>query len=514
MVGIGEPRRGILAATVGVWALLASGGAIAADNRTEADPRLYEAVYRAISAHYLEPLSPETLAMAGLNKLRDLDNSLSVSRDGKSLILRQYRDTVLDQNLPGADDSRGWGEATSAILNAARGRSGAIGAVTEERVDETVINGTITLLDRFSRYAPPSQATERRDVRDGYGGIGITLDPDVAEAKIAMVMPDSPASGAGLATGDRITAIDGVEAHVMSRDDIVHKLRGPVGSDVHLTLARAGAPDPLRVTLRRSQIVLRSVTMTHDDHVAVVAITNFNARTADNLAEALAQAHREIPSDKFDGIVLDLRGDPGGLLDQSVRVASLFLESGVVVSTAGRVMDSRQMFEVDRRMATEHLPLVVLVNGGSASASEIVASALQDNGRAVLVGTSSFGKGTVQNVVHLPNQGELTVTWARLVPPGGYILHEHGVVPAVCTANVTDPARVQPAAGPPRISLDDAGWQKLRQACPADRTPHDIDLQVAKQILTDPARYERMVALEPPPPPKTVRAAAVAVTYR
>jgi carboxyl-terminal processing protease len=199
--------------------------------------------------------------------------------------------------------------------------------------------------------------------------------------------------------------------------------------------------------------------------------------------------------------VLDLRNNPGGLLDQSVAVAGLFLASGKVVSTVGRNPHSFQNFAATAGPRHEALPLAVLVNGGSASASEIVAAALQDAGRAVVIGTSSYGKGTVQTVLRMPNDGELTVTWAKLVTPLGYLLHEHGVVPTVCTAArggepPSAAAALEQAVGavsPRREQLDDAGWQRLRDGCPAGRAAEDVDLQVAHRVLQDPALYGRVL---------------------
>jgi carboxyl-terminal processing protease len=187
------------------------------------------------------------------------------------------------------------------------------------------------------------------------------------------------------------------------------------------------------------------------------------------------------------------------LLDQSVAVAGLFLESGKVVSTVGRNPHSFQNFTATTGRPHETLPLAVLVNGGSASASEIVAAALQDTARAVVIGTSSYGKGTVQTVLRMPNDGELTVTWAKLVTPLGYLLHQHGVVPTVCTAaraaeapGVAAALEQAFAAAPVRRErLDDAGWQRLRDGCPAGRATEAADLQVAHRLLEDPALYGR-----------------------
>jgi carboxyl-terminal processing protease len=477
---------------------------------SHADPTLFAATYRAILNHYIEPLSSDRLAMAGLQAAVALDPTLSMTRDNQHLVLRQWHNVLLETPAPSADDIQGWGWVTAQMLDRAKQYSPDIAAKSEDTLDTVAIDGGLKLLDRFSRYAPPAVATERRDNRDGYGGIGVTLDGEGPAVRIAMVMPDSPAAAAGIAGGDRIAAVDGLTATRLPPDGIAERLRGPVGSNVRLTLLRDGSPSPLNVTLRRSHIVLKTVSMTHDDHVAVLRITSFNARTADNLTDQIAEAHREMGS-ALRGLVLDLRGNPGGLVDQSVLVASMFLENGRVVSTKGRVPESNQIFDVTRDHAPETLPLVVLVNGGSASASEIVASALQDDHRAVIIGTSSYGKGTVQDVIHLPNQGELTVTWAKLIPPGGYILHHHGVVPVVCTANIQSAKDAQPVAARPRSGLDDNAWEALRAQCPASRIDRTVDLQVAEQFLTDPTRYSQALADEPTHP---FQAAAIDTTTR
>jgi carboxyl-terminal processing protease len=200
--------------------------------------------------------------------------------------------------------------------------------------------------------------------------------------------------------------------------------------------------------------------------------------------------------------VLDLRNNPGGLLDQAVSLANLFIHHGPIVSTVGRHPASKQYFTAAGDSIAPRTPLVVLINGRSASAAEIVAAALQDAGRAVVVGSSSYGKGTVQTVLRLPNDGELIVTWARLVAPSGYSLQTHGVVPTLCTADLPDDERSidiglrRASAGPgaglpatPRAALDEAAWSQLRNACPGLRTSPAIDLKLAERVLGDPKLY-------------------------
>ena len=203
--------------------------------------------------------------------------------------------------------------------------------------------------------------------------------------------------------------------------------------------------------------------------------------------------------------MLDLRGDPGGLLDQAVSLSDVFIAKGPIVATVGRNPASRQFFEASGDSVAPQIPIVVLVNGGSASASEIVAAALQDAGRAVVVGTASYGKGTVQTVLRLPNNGELTLTWAQLVAPAGYLLNEHGVVPTLCTSDLGDDDRsvqialqrasglsaVSPLTVRPRATLDNSAWEQLRRSCPPRDGDRAIDLTVAERLLDDPVLYSQ-----------------------
>jgi hypothetical protein len=248
-----------------------------------------------------------------------------------------------------------------------------------------------------------------------------------------------------------------------------------------------------------------SVTMTRDRDIAVFRILSFNQDTTRELVRDLGAALRETPA-RLRGVVLDLRGDPGGLLDQAVGVADAFVARGPIVATSGRHPASRQLFEASGDSLAPLLPIVVLINGRSASAAEIVAAALQDPGRAVVVGSSSYGKGTVQTVIPLPNGGELTVTWALLIAPSGYLMNGHGVVPTLCTSDLGDDAHAvevalqraaagapSPLAPRPRASLSEADWTQLRRSCPERLDNPRIDLVVAQRLLADPDLFSQAV---------------------
>jgi carboxyl-terminal processing protease len=470
--------------------------------RDASGSELFSQAYADIAQYYIDPVTPQALALAGLRKLSSLDPSFAVELAAGEVIVRE-RGSERRFPAPPAHDAAAWGALTDKALTAGRQLSPALAGLSDDRLHETIMEGSLTILDRFSHYAPPSAALERRAARDGFGGIGVSLDAFDDKARIIEVVADTPAAGAGLRPRDRIAAVDGAATNAMSHDEIVRRLRGPAGSALELAIDRAGIAAPILVSLRRAFIVPPTVTLTEKPGIALLRVSAFNQRTAQDLGDRLRQAHRDMGK-ALRGIILDLRGNPGGLLDQSVEVASLFLDGTRVASTVGRISDSIQSFVAPHR-EVERLPMAVLINGGSASAAEIVAAALQDGGRAVVVGSASYGKGTVQNVKPLPDEGELTVTWARLIAPAGYILHEHGVVPTLCTANLPDDAdavatalaRGSSTLYQPRAELDEAKWRHLREACPGQREDHDIDVAVAEKVLAEPALYSRALRLMP-----------------
>ncbi len=260
-------------------------------------------------------------------------------------------------------------------------------------------------------------------------------------------------------------------------------------------------PGLLTFSLTRAHIVPQTVNYRSEGSVGYLRVSGFNQSTAQTLREKILQAKRE-QGKALKGFVLDLRGNPGGLLDQAVSVSDLFLSRGRIVSTRGRHPDSHQFFDARKDDLAAGLPLVVLVNGNSASASEIVAAALQDAGRGVLIGSNSFGKGTVQTVLRLPNEGELTLTWARFHAPSGYALQSRGVLPDICTSGQDSDAtklldrirlgelRVDREARTRAIALSDTtGLAALRALCPVNESNPELDLQVALGLLGDAALY-------------------------
>jgi carboxyl-terminal processing protease len=291
---------------------------------------------------------------------------------------------------------------------------------------------------------------------------------------------------------------------------VVDRLRGPVDSKVEVTVKRADKAEPFSLAILRAHVVPESVTYRREGDVAYFRIYSFNSETAESLKRAVSDAEQEIGT-RLKGLVLDLRDNPGGLLNQSVAVSNLFLTEGRVVSTHGRHPDSHQFFEASGDDITNGKPIAVLVDGDSASAAEIVAAALQDNRRAVVVGSNTYGKGTVQTVLPMPNQGEITLTWARFHAPSGYTLHHLGVLPTVCTASYSNAEAVLqdlnsgklPMVPTDRRNLtkpdDTAGLDSLRKTCPARETENPIDLDVALKLVRAPEVYAEAVHLAEPP---------------
>ena len=502
------PRIVARAAVFSVLALCAcaaqpvSGGLQPTPSANSDEAKLFSETYQSIIEYHIDPTRADTLSMTALGDLPSLDSDLTVSRDGDDVVLHRGN-RLWRVHAPAPFDTADWGKLTAAVVAAARDASPNVAAVAPDKLEQGLIDHMLATLDRFSHYARPAIAREWRAARDGYGGIGIVLG-DEPSTRIAAVMTDSPASRAGIHIDDHIVMLDGVPCKALTPAQLRNRLRGPALSTLVLGIQRAGIGKPLTLTLQRAHLVPPSVTLEELGDIAVIRITSFNQQTGDGVADGLARAHREMGT-HLKGIVLDLRGNPGGLLDQSIAVASQFLDGGTIATTIGRNPESFQYFAAPVGHHAEKLPVVVLVNGGSASASEIVASALQDAGRAVVVGTSSYGKGTVQTVLRTSNDGELTVTWARLITPKGYFLHHHGVVPTVCTSDLANNADAgvilakspAPALTKPRDTLSDTGWNALRAACPAERERRNLDVRVAHQLLNNPVIYARLLDSNP-----------------
>lgn len=308
--------------------------------------------------------------------------------------------------------------------------------VTTKQLIEGAVNGMLTALDPHSAYLTPDLYKELQvDTRGSFGGLGIEITVKNGILTVVSPIEDTPAFQAGIKPGDQILKIDGEFTKDMSLIEAVKKMRGPRGTKITLTLRREGVADLFDVTIAREIIQIQSVkSRALEKNYGYIRVTQFQERTDDDLEKALDRMSKE-GDGHLDGVVLDLRNNPGGLLTQAVRVADLFLDSGLIVYTDGRLESQKQKYFAHKKKSRTGFPMVVLVNGGSASAAEIVAGALQDHRRALVLGTQTFGKGSVQTILPLGDNSALRLTTARYYTPRGRSIQATGITPDIVMAN-------------------------------------------------------------------------------
>lgn len=449
---------------------------------------------------YIRQLSPADLAMRGVSSLSEIDSRVQVARNGADLTVGLAGSPSFNYPAPAEGDAAGWGRVAGEAVEALKHQSASLGATDVEKIYETMFDAIVHSLDPFSRYSSRDEARDNRASRDGFGGIGVRIDVVSDGVKVLSVMEETPAEASGLKANDVIMTIDGQDATKLDQREVIQRLRGPIGTVVALGVDRGGKQ--LLIKVKRAHIVPQTVSGELNGNIAVVHLSGFNHSTADMLRDKVELLDSGLPGG-VQGLVLDLRGNPGGLLDQSVAVSDLFLNHGKIVTTHGRHPDSHQYFNADSDEILAGVPMIVLVDGHSASASEIVAAALQDNGRAVVVGSGSYGKGTVQTVLSLPNDGELTLTWARFHAPSGYPIHKRGIMPDICTSGAGNEDAVLrklrrgqlplPAALRQSVVDDanDSAVATFRANCPASEAESSLDMQIALDLLNDKQLYAR-----------------------
>ncbi|HEX6118847.1 MAG TPA: S41 family peptidase [Dongiaceae bacterium] len=486
-----------------------------ASSRSSSDPsalsrQMFEAGFEDIDAVYINKPDIPGLALAGLQQLSTIDSDVTARRAGDQVELLLKNQIAYSRTVNSSFDAEDWGDLTSDVLSEASRDSEKIKDAPQEKIYEAMFSGIVGKLDQFSRYAGTQAARENRASREGFGGIGVRISVEDDQVRVVSVMHYTPAERMGLKDDDLIQDIDGAPTKGLSQDEVVDRLRGSIDSRVDVTIERANVKDPFVVSITRALVVPETVSYRREGDVAYFRIYSFNAETAASLKRAVSDAEQEI-GPRLEGLIIDLRDNPGGLLDQSVAVSNLFLTEGRVVSTQGRHPDSNQYFEASGEDITDGKPIVVLVDGNSASAAEIVAAALQDNRRAVVVGSNTYGKGTVQILQPLPNQGELTLTWARFHAPSGYTLHHLGVLPSVCTSLYRSADEVMQDLRNGRLPLvptgrrnavkpdDTKAMDALRKTCPARQQQNPIDLQVALRLVSTPDMFASAVHLAEPP---------------
>ncbi len=454
----------------------------------------------------LEPYSFSTLALWGLHGLTALDPSLSADLSAGTLRLSSPERVLAVLKAPSPFDAAGWGKAIAALAAAAWRNSDTVRAVGPSGVTEAFFDELFNHFDPYSRYVPSDAATRERLLRMGRAGTGLILAVRDGAIIAARIAAGSPAAAAHIALGARLISVNGVATRGQTEAAVQAEMEGPEGTPVVLRLAGEGGVRT--VMLARHEPAPETVFASREGDMLVLRITAFDSTTGPHLANeieaGLSVAHPP------QGIVLDLRSNRGGLLDQAIYAADVLMREGIIATTAGRDPVARHIWEAAGADVANNLPVVVVVDGLTASAAEILSAALADNGRAVVVGSATLGKGLVQTIDPLPDGGELFVTWSQVLAPRGWPLQELGVLPQVCTSlgelalerqlsllaeGVQPMARAIYEHETARAPMPLAEILAIRASCPA-AVGSEADMMAARALIENPAAYA--AALLPP----------------
>lgn len=319
-----------------------------------------------------------------------------------------------------------------------RVRTDYVDKVDDKKLIEGAINGMLASLDPHSSYLDARDFANMKQVTDGeYGGLGLTVSTEEGAVKVVAPTDDTPAARAGIKSGDYITRIDGELLYGVTLTEAVDKMRGAAGTTIKITVIREGAPKPLEFTLKREIIQIKPVKWEVKGDTGIIRIASFSKQTGPATKAAIVAIEKQL-GDKLGGFVVDLRSNPGGLLDQSIEVSDAFLDHGEIVSQRGRTKNDIQRYYAHSGDLTGGKPVVVLIDEGSASAAEIVAGALQDQRRAIVLGQRSFGKGSVQTLIPLDDTSALRLTTARYYTPSGRSVQEAGIEPDIVVPQLSD----------------------------------------------------------------------------
>ncbi len=465
---------------------------------------VWSAALSYIAPRALAPLSIPQMTLWGLNGLAALDPDLSTTRQGNQIQLFGPSNMLLSVTAPAATDAAGWGRTAAAIAAAAYAASPALQQGGTQGVITSFFDELFNHFDPYSRYEPPLQAAQDQLMITGIAGTGVTFARQGSNVVIASIAADSPAENAGLTAGMVVQKIDGTTASPYQTAALTQKMSGIYGTPTTLTVQDPGNPGSFQdITLTRGFIPENTVfPEAAPPGLVALKISAFNKGTSEQFSTALAAAMAQLPIPH--GLIIDLRGNRGGILRQAVLVADSLLPSGQIVQAAGRDTDADQSFSAEGADLTGGARIVVLVDGQTASAAEILAAALSDNRRALVVGSETLGKGLVQTLTSLPDGGELFVTWSRVLAPRGWPLQTLGVLPNVCTSlgptalasqlaalnsgkNLLGPALDHSRAMRAPLQLNDI--LTIRNNCPA-AIGSDEDFSAANALISNPPAYQ------------------------
>ena len=426
-------RGALLTLALGVALVLPVLAHAAAPGRDRFDTSLAASVWGKalgfMAPRTLKAYGVPRLALWGMSGLTALDPNLAVQREGDKLVLFGPDRVLFAVKAPKPGNADAWGSACAAIAAHAVAASATLGHAGTQGVIRSFFDELFNHFDPYSRYEPPDTAKAERAARLGGAGLGITLGRHDGEVVAATVAPSSPAFEAGVSAGMTVLAIGGTPTDHQSVDALQSMLAGPSGTSVTLTI-RPPKSLAQKVTLTRAPIPPQTVFASERDDIAILRITDFDQATGEQFAAALGAAMAGTPSPK--GIIVDLRNNRGGVLRQAVLSVDALLAQGTIIRTEGRDPAASHLWHAEGADLARGLPVVIMVDGVTASAAEVFSAALADNDRAVVIGTSTLGKGLVQNVTSLPGGGELFVTWSRMIAPRDWPLQGLGVMPQVC----------------------------------------------------------------------------------
>jgi carboxyl-terminal processing protease len=457
-----------------------------------------------IAPRSLQAVSIPQMTIWGLNGLAALDPDLNTTLQDGQIRLYGPDQLIAAVSAPPAGDAAGWGKAAASVAAAAYAASPALRQAGTQGLISSFFDELFNHFDPYSRYEPPLQAAQDQLMITGLGGTGLTFGAQSGHVVITAIAADSPAMNAGLTAGTRVLAVNGAPAYPSQVARLNQEMAGIPGSSASFRLADPLDPgQPQTVTLVRTAIPPDTVFPETPPAPGVLAlkISGFNRGTSDEFSSALAAAFSASPPPS--GLMIDLRGNRGGVLRQAVLVADSLMPHGKIAEAAGRDPDADQIFTAEGADLTGDVPLVVLVDGQTASAAEILSAAIADDGRGVVVGSETLGKGLVQTLTSLPDGGELYVTWSRVLAPRGWPLQTLGVMPQLCTS-LGDAALnnqlaalaggrdlLGPAVAESRAMRAPAGVDAIlavRDQCPAD-IGGQLDLAAAAALFRDPRAY-------------------------
>ncbi|WP_242010646.1 S41 family peptidase [Acetobacter musti] len=498
----------------------------------QAHPQMDAALLHSVITTAMEFLSPRTLqpytirqfSLWGLGGISSLDPSFRVVEGASGLQLLLGQTVLLTRATPPADDLRGWTDVDTAFLGAAWDHSDTIRAAGLDGIAQSFFDELFNHLDPYSRYVAPSPADNDREARNGGdGAVGLSFGDQVRTTTtgsrrgrgreqrvivITAVNTNGPAWPAGIDVGEEVVAVNGHSTAGRTAAEVDAMVRGNPGTTVTLKLVPAAGGRARTVSLQRAQVPPETVFAFTSGPLVILRVTSFSTETAEEMSQYLDQASQD---HRLRGLILDLRGNRGGVLQQAVTAAALLLDRGVAVVTSGRDPQANHVWAVQGGDMTSGLPVAILVDGRTASAAEILAAALADHRRAVVIGSATLGKGLVQTVAQLPDRGELFVTWSRVIAPKGWPLQGLGVIPQLCTSRGAADAQRQLEAleaghaadpGPvlqsrqARYPIPVSRILEIRKACPA-ALGGDMDLELARSVLENSAAYRAALAMVP-----------------